>query len=149
MRALCAQVRPHDVFLADETSLNFCMRPDSTPLSQAMAGRVNEKKLLTLLVCANATGTEKFPLMMIGDCARPPSFVKNSGRDWSFDYWSNRNACMTVVLLFDWSQRFDAYVRRTPGRRALLLLDDFPGHGSPLCLPPLQAVRVIFLKGGN
>lgn len=38
------------------------------------------------------------------------------------------------VNFFDWLNRFDAYVRRTPGRKVVLLLGNVSGHGFESCL---------------
>ena len=46
---------------------------------------------------------------------------------------------------FEWLLRFESFVKQTPGRKVLWLLDNFSGHGSGQCLPHLSAVDVRFL----
>ncbi|PXF48371.1 Tigger transposable element-derived protein 6 [Gracilariopsis chorda] len=144
-RALCAQYGREDIFNADEAGVNYCMPPDRTISSQPLLGRKKDKKRLTSLVCANAKGTEKIPLMIIGHAVRPKCFEKEYCAKLGFDYSSNKKAWMTMKLFFDWLLRFDAYVRQTPGRKFLLLLDNFSGHGTAGCLPPFSAVQVKYL----
>lgn len=52
---------------------------------------------------------------------------------------------MMVILFFEWLARFDAYIYRSPNRKVLLFHDNFPGHGSNNCLPPLSSVKVFFI----
>lgn len=53
---------------------------------------------------------------------------------------------MTVSLLFDWLRIFDAYISRTAGRKALLLIDNCPAHGDLETIPSLQHVDMLFLQ---
>lgn len=145
LQALCQNYRSDDVWNADETGINYAMPPDRTICTTPIPGRKKDKRRLTLLVCANASGTEKIPLMFIGNALRPRCFKKRTGSELGFDYWNNGKAWMTMILFFEWLQRFDTYIRRTPNRRVLLLVDNFSGHGSPECLPLLAAVKVAFL----
>lgn len=52
---------------------------------------------------------------------------------------------MTIVLLFDWLRRFDAYLGRTRGRKAVLLMDNCSEHGDQHSLSELQNAELIFL----
>ena len=47
--------------------------------------------------------------------------------------------------VFECLKRFDTYISKTSGRTALLLLDNFSGHGTTANLPDLASVRVEFL----
>lgn len=149
LRAACSRYAKEDIWNADETGLNYAMPPDQTISQTALPGRKKDKKRLTLLVCSNATGSEKFPLLFIGKANKPRCFNKKSGAELGFDYFFNKNAWMTMVIFFDWLKRFDAFIARTPGRRVLLLLDNFCGHGSPDCLPELCSVEVKFLPANT
>lgn len=145
LRLACDRYAKEDVWNADETGLNYAMPPDRTISQAAQPGRKKDKKRLTLLVCANATGTEKFPLLYIGNAKKPRCFKKKTGADLGFDYASNKKAWMTMDIFFEWLKRFDAFIARTPNRRILLLLDNFSGHGSAECMPALANIEVKFL----
>lgn len=149
IQALCATYSADDIWNADETGLNYCMPPDRTISAHPLPGRKKDKKRLTVLVCANASGSEKFPLMIIGNAQRPRCFRKLSGAQHGFDYWSNKKAWMTSALFFEWLGRFDCFIRQTPGRKVLLLLDNFSGHGKDGFLPELYSVVVKFLPANT
>lgn len=142
--ALCQQFDEEDIFNADETGVNYCMPPDTTICQSPIRGRKKVKKRLTLLVCANTTGSEKFPLMFIGNAMRPRCFKKKSGRELGFDYWANSKSWMTMSLFFQWLLRFDTKMTQR-GRKVLLLLDNLSGHGRVGSLPELISTRVEFL----
>lgn len=44
------------------------------------------KDRITLLVCANADGSEKVELMIIGTAKKPHPFKKKCGEELGFDY---------------------------------------------------------------
>lgn len=52
---------------------------------------------------------------------------------------------MTKELFFSSSGRLDRYISRTPGRKILLLVDNFTAHGKKEEMPPLDNVRAEFL----
>ena len=56
---------PSEIFNADETGLYWCLFPDKM---HSIAGEVctGGKKRVTVLVCANMSGSEKLPLLTIG-----------------------------------------------------------------------------------
>ena len=65
------QYRPEDVYNADETSLFFQMTPDQTLAIQAVKGKKKDKARITILLCMNATGTDKLKPLVIGKSAKP------------------------------------------------------------------------------
>ena len=96
-------------------------------------------------MCANSSGTEKFPLFFIGSARRPCCFQKKTGEQLGFEYAHNKKAWMMMDLLFKWLLRLDSYINGTARRKVLLLLDNFSGHGRPERLPDLCFVHVEFL----
>ena len=67
---------PSDVFNADETGLYWRLLPDKT---HAIAGEVctggkKSKERVTVLVCANMSGSEKLPLLTIGSSRNHGAF---------------------------------------------------------------------------
>lgn len=136
---------PDDVWNADETGLCYQMAPDRTISEYAVAGRKKEKVRITVLVCSNASGKEKMPLMIIGKARKPRAFQGKTGQELGFDYWNNKKAWMTSSLFFSWLQRFNDFVGRTVGRKVLLLLDNCSAHGTEETLPDLENVQIMFL----
>ena len=64
------------VFNADETGLYWRLLPDKTHAfrGEVCTGTKRPKDRVTVLVCANMTGTEKCPLLTIGKYKRPRCF---------------------------------------------------------------------------
>lgn len=149
LRSICARYERKDVFNADETGLNYAMPPDRTISKKPMPGRKKDKRRLTLLVCCNASGTEKYPILFIGNSKQPRCFKKKSAAELGFDYAWNKKAWMNMSIFFEWLERFAAFIRQTPGRKVLLLLDNFSGHGTCSCLPKLDCVEVVFLPANT
>lgn len=133
-----------DVFNADECGLFYKLSPDRTVAQSRPLGRKKMKDRITVLVCANANGSEKFELMFIGTAAKPRPFKKKSGKEHGLDYHSNKKAWMTGALFSDWLVRFNASFSRQ-GRKVLLLIDNCSAHGKPETLPCLNNVEVLFL----
>ena len=143
LRNLCRQYRPEDVCNGDETGCNYAITPDRSISSSSRSGNKKQKKRITLLVCCNSTGSEKFPLFIIGSARRPRCFQKTIGEHLRFDYSHNKKAWMTMALFFESLERFDAYISKTAGCTVHLL--DNSGHGTKDNLPALASVRVEFL----
>ena len=134
-----------DVWNADEFGLFFRQPPSWTLASGAVSGCKKEKNRLTFLACCNKDGSEKMPLMVIGNAERPRAFKKHTGQQLGLDYHFNRKAWMTQDLFFEWLSRLDRYIGDTQGRKILLLVDNCSAHGKKHNVPDLQNVRVEFL----
>lgn len=136
---------PKNIFNADECGLFYKMAPDKAIEKERLYGRKKMKDRITFLPFANADGTEKLELMIIGRAARPRPFKKKSGAQMGFDYYSNTKAWMTSALFHEWLKRFSIFISKTPGRKGALLLDNCSTHGSAESLPKLSNVEIIFL----
>ena len=145
LQDICSRYGLGDMWNVDETGSNYAMDPDRTICASPVPGRKKEKKRPTLLVCANSSGTEKFPLFFIGSARRPHCFQNKTGEPLGFDYAHIKKAWMTMDLSFRWLLCFDSYINGTTGRKVLLLLDNVSGHGRPERLPDLSCVHVEFL----
>ena len=77
---------PSDVFNADETGLHWRLMPDKTHAvsGETCTGGKKSKERITLLVCANMTGTERLPLLAI--------------QTLPVDYDANKNSWMTASI---------------------------------------------------
>ncbi|GFX38324.1 jerky protein homolog-like [Trichonephila clavipes] len=68
---------PQQIYNADETGLNFRALPKKSLASQdekSAPGYKMSKDRVTLMVCSNAFGNHKLPLMAIGKSAKPRAF---------------------------------------------------------------------------
>ncbi|NXS57778.1 TIGD3 protein, partial [Brachypteracias leptosomus] len=95
---------------------------------------------LTLLLCANADGSEKTPLRAVGESPRPRCLrgVNLGQMPWS--YRASSQAAMTAPLFAEWLREFDERMRLR-GKSVLLLLAKHEAH------PYLQlaSVRMVFI----
>ncbi len=57
----------HDVWNVDEFGLFYKLSPASTIRPERIPGRKKVKDRQTFLACLNGDGTEKFPVMIIGN----------------------------------------------------------------------------------
>uniref|UniRef100_A0A8B9NHY4 Tigger transposable element derived 3 n=1 Tax=Accipiter nisus TaxID=211598 RepID=A0A8B9NHY4_9AVES len=109
--------------------------PASSPSKGESAG-----DRLTLLLCANADGSEKAPLRVVGEIPRPPCLrgVNLGQMPWS--YRAGSLAGMTAPLFAEWLREFNEGMWRQ-GKSVLLLLTKHEAH------PYLQLsnVRMVFV----
>ena len=97
-------------------------------------GGKKSKHRITLLIGANMSGTEKFPLLAVGKSNRPRAF-KN--KEIPVKYGANSKAWMTAKLFEDVLRAWDGRLGQQ-GRRVLLCLDNFSGHPPELQLYNIQ-----------
>lgn len=136
---------PKDVFNLDETGLFYKCMPNKTMMyrNENCSGGKLSKERLTILVGANANGTEKLPLMVIGK-AKKPRCLKNV-KSLPVEYHANRNAWMTLDL-------FETYIRKldskffNQNRKVLLFLDNCSAHGD---FANLSAIKLEFLPANT
>ena len=121
------------------------MSPDKSISARQIEGIKKDKTRITILFCANADGSEKFPPLFIGKSQRPRSFGKKKADEYGLEYQFNKKAWMTKYFFFFWLSSFDNKIGRTPGRTVLLLLDNFSRHGKTRYLPALKSTTVHFL----
>ena len=115
------------VFNADETGLFWKCLPDKT-LSlkgEKCSGGKKNKGRITVLVCANMSGTEKLPLLVIGRFAKPRCF-KNA-RSIPLQYEANKKAWMVSELLSSWLLKWDRKFQLEK-RKVAILVDNCPAH---------------------
>ena len=97
-----SQYQPHDVWNCDEFALYYRMSPKSTVGYRPIWGRKKDKTRVTFLACTNSTGTEKFPLYVVGRAAKPHCFRNISIEDLGVVYAHSKKAWMTTMLFFQW-----------------------------------------------
>lgn len=121
------------------------MAPDRTISEDILHGKKQAKVRMILLVCANASGSDEFPLVIIDNALRPRRFKKRTCQQLGFDYWNNRKARMNSCLFFEWFKRFDTFIGITANRKVLLLIDNCSAHGTNETVPKLDHVELEFL----
>ena len=121
--------------------LYWRLLPDKT---HALAGEVctggkKSKERVTVLVCANMSGSEKLPLLTIGKFKQPRCFRGVSCLPT--EYEANSTAWMTSVVFEAWLRKWDTRLNRK-GRKIALFVDNCTAHPH---IQELQSIELIFL----
>lgn len=125
------------VYNADETGLIYKALPTKTlaALSEKYApGYKMQKQRVTAMVCANASGNNRIPLLLIGTAKKPRCFKNVNMKALPVHYYAQKNAWMTQSIFTDWFKNvFVPYVQRDLKSKnlppkAILVLDNAPSH---------------------
>lgn len=130
-----------DIFNADETGLFYRVTPDKTLKYQGekCVGGKHSKERITVLVCANMTGSEKRKLLVVGH-SRTPRCFKNCNQ-LPVSYASNKSAWMTSVLFENELRQWDKELKNK-NRNFLLMVDNCPAHPH---IENLKFIKLVFL----
>ncbi|KAG8240076.1 hypothetical protein J437_LFUL018900 [Ladona fulva] len=124
------------IYNADESELFWRMLADKTlaDLNEKVApGRKLIKARITFMPCANVTGKHKLPLFVVGKAIKQRAFESVT---LPVCYCEHKNAWVTREFFWEWFKtEFVPKVRQHMKsvnllQRALLLLDNCPGHPS-------------------
>ena len=83
------------------------MPPDRGLMNKCTSGTKGSKKWLTYTLTANADGSEKLPLFVIGKSAHPQVFQKKTGAQLGFHYQNNAKAWMVTTIYQEWLRDWD------------------------------------------
>jgi Mor family transcriptional regulator len=125
------------IYNADETDLFFKMMPNPESDSNEVKSSVRAyRERMTVLCCANATGSHKLPLACIGRGKKSRTFTANESKNLTVVYFSQETAWMSSEIFTEWfHHHFVPSVRehlRGQGlaESALLLIDRNSSHPS-------------------
>ncbi|KAJ8720806.1 hypothetical protein PYW08_006271 [Mythimna loreyi] len=140
---------------ADETGLNWKALPRKTLASRrelAAPGPKISKDRITALACANATGSHRLPMLVIGKSKKPRCFKHVNMSVMPIVYTSQKSAWMDSTIFMEWfTETFIPSVKAHQlknGKRekTLLLLDNAPTHPSCDVLNEKdEFIKVMFL----
>ncbi|XP_061169489.1 tigger transposable element-derived protein 4-like [Saccostrea echinata] len=102
-------------------------------------GGKSSKERLTVLVCANMSGTEKIPLFVIGKSKNPRCFKNIKTLPTSYE--ANKKAWITSDLFTTWLRKLDKKFQHQR-RNVAMVVDNCPAH--PKCTG-LKAIKLYFL----
>lgn len=139
------QYQDEDIFNGDETGLFFKMSPNATLKfkNEKCVGGKMSKERLTVFVCANATGTEKRELLVIGKSQKPRCF-KNV-KKLPVKYTANRKSWMVTEIFEKEVKSWDEELVKN-GRKIVLLLDNCTAHPH---IQGLRSIRLVFLPANT
>ena len=136
------QLTPEQIYNADETGLMWKCLPNKTIASareKSAPGFKASKDRLTVLGCANATGSHKLKPVLIGKYAKPRCFKNVNVAALPVSYKSQGKAWMNSAIFSDWfNKEFVPGIKhhqrsnsiRNP--KALLLMDNCSAHPDAL-----------------
>lgn len=90
---------PSQIYNADETALLWHCLPNSILIDADYGFKMNKDRI-TVLLCANASGTHKLKLLIIGTYKKPRSFINLASLP--IIYKAQSNALMTADIFKDW-----------------------------------------------
>ncbi|CAG8760349.1 4953_t:CDS:2, partial [Rhizophagus irregularis] len=131
LRALLAKYDKEDIYNADETGLFFRMEPNQTLSTGAVAGRKMDKSRVSVLFCANATGSHKIRPLVIGKSLNPRCFKNLNKSTLPVIYRANSKAWMRSDIFIEWLKHLDYYFR-TMDRRLVYLPPNTTAHLQPM-----------------
>ncbi|XP_005333826.2 jerky protein [Ictidomys tridecemlineatus] len=131
---------PEQIYNADETALYWCYVPRKTLImadEKVPTDFKDAKQRLTVLGCANAAGTHKIKLAVIGK-SLPPKCLKGTG-SLPVHYYANKKASVTREIFSDWFNKHFVPAARAYCKEAglednckiLLFLDNCSAHPPP------------------
>lgn len=139
---VCEKYPVNDIYNADETGLFYKMCPSSTlkfKNEKCVGGKLSKQRV-TVLVCANMSGTEKRQLLVIGKSRSPRCFKNVTALP--VKYANNRRAWMTSSIFEEELRSWDRELQRDGGRKIALLLDNCAAHPH---LFDLKNIELVFL----
>lgn len=130
------------MFIMQTNVVFFNLLPDKTFSfkGETCHGGKRSKERVTVLVCGNADGSDKWPLWVIGKAKNPRCF-KNI-RNLPCTYRHNKSAWMTCKTFHEFLLAMDRKMA-VQNRKIILFVDHCAAH--PKDLAHLNNVRVEFL----
>ena len=76
LRTIAGEYKDEDIYNIDETGLYWKMMPSRGLATQSMSGIKKDRARISLVLCTNASGTDRFPVWIIGK-AKTPVALRN------------------------------------------------------------------------
>lgn len=125
------------VYNADKTGLNFKALPTKTLASYSekyAPGFKMQKQRITAMCCANASGMDRIPLLLIGTARKPRCFKSINMATLPVHYYAQTSSWMTQAIFTDWFKKvFVPHVQaelksKNLPPKAVLILNNAPSH---------------------
>lgn len=140
IRQLINQYNPNDVYNCDESALFFRTPPGKTLSTGPVHGTKRFKDRVTVMLCCNASGTDKRKVLVIGKSKQPRCF-KHFNVQLYVDYVHSTKGWMNSSLFLDFIKKLNQDMLRQD-RKILLLLDNASSHPTDV---DLSNVKLCFL----
>jgi DDE superfamily endonuclease len=110
--------------------LYYRMAPNQTLSSTPVRGQKKDKTRITVLLGANATGTDKLKPWVIGNSKRPRPLSRVNLEHLPVYYRGNPKAWMNSMVFEEVLREMDSHFR-AQNKKILLLVDNAPSHFDP------------------
>ncbi|XP_058809944.1 jerky protein homolog-like [Phymastichus coffea] len=141
-----------EVYNANETGLFFKSLPKKTLAAgyeRQPSGLKEQKERVTVMCCANASGSHKITPLLIGKSKNPRCFSKCEREKLPVKYTNSRSAWMDRNIFLDWFENIfvkEVQAHHPPHQKIFLLLDNAPSHPAAAELNYIaENVEVMFL----
>ena len=126
---LLSEYDPENIHNADETGLYYRATPNGSLCyaSETLSGLKKAKERLSLLLCANMSGSDKKKLFVIGKSQKPRCFKGIQTERLPATYRANENAWMTGSLFRAWLSAWNRELA-VSRRKICLLVDNCSAH---------------------
>ena len=108
---------------------------------ETCSGGKRSKERITVLPCANMSGTEKLPLLVIGKYQRPRCFTGMDLNRLPTQYKNQKRAWMDGCIFTTWVKQLDQKMA-IRGRKICLVMDNCRAHPD---VKGLKAIKIVFL----
>ncbi|KAH9167321.1 hypothetical protein AeNC1_018172 [Aphanomyces euteiches] len=122
-----AAYEPCNIYNMDENAFFFRKPPTRSITRNTMSGFKMSKKRMTFALACNSTGTDKIPLLFIGNAQNPRAFKRLTPDQLGIDYACPSKGWMASNVFSKWLSRFNARMSGE-NRHVLLLVDNAPSH---------------------
>jgi hypothetical protein len=133
----------------DETALFWQLLPEHSlgfiGVGQKHFGIKKQRARVSILVGANADGSDKVPLLMIGKFKNPRVFKNVAALP--VKYVNNKNAWMTAEIFMEFMRKLDIRFQRE-GRHVAVIMDNCSSHPAAE-MNEFTNVNVFFLPPGT
>ncbi|CAG8857161.1 23713_t:CDS:2, partial [Gigaspora margarita] len=87
--------------------LKELLEPDTTLATKHLKEKKKDLERLTLALCANANGTDKRKIFVIGKSPNPRCFKRVNHNRLGIKYDASKKTWMTTILFQKWLEEFD------------------------------------------
>ncbi|XP_038067340.1 uncharacterized protein LOC119737221 isoform X2 [Patiria miniata] len=134
--------KPSNIFNANETGIFYRLLPDRLLAFKGKAcnGGERSEERLTAMVCANMDGSEKLPLLVIGNTKKPQCLANVKSLPTLYE--ANKTAWMTSDIFEAWARNIDKMCQKK-NRKIAIVIDSCPAHPH---ITGLKSVTLVFLS---
>jgi hypothetical protein len=143
VRTLCGEYEEDEVYNMDETGLFWRNSIHRGLTSENAPGRKKDKSRITVVVCTNASGSDRYPLWFIGHSKVPRALKGINFTALGCTWRSNKKAWMNTGLMVEWLQAFYKHIGT---RKVILTMDNLKAHINGVEeAPPPSNIHIIWL----